>query len=77
MEWKIQEGKLVNNFTFNSQTELAAFLFKVAQYADSNHHHPDYCVFHCSKVRFSLFTHDANQITSLDEKLAAYISTLL
>jgi 4a-hydroxytetrahydrobiopterin dehydratase len=77
MKWNIQEGKLINNFTFKSQTELAEFLLKVAQYADSIHHHPNYRVFECSKVEFTLFTNDANQITSLDEKLAAYISTLI
>lgn len=77
MNWKIVDGKLVNSFTFKSQTELAQFLLKVAQYADSIHHHPDYSVFQCSKVEFTLFTHDKNQITNLDEQLAEHISSLL
>lgn len=76
MQWKTEHGRLVANFSFKSQTELAEFLLKVAQYADSISHHPDYCVFKCSQVRFSLFTHDKNQITTLDEQLAEYISTL-
>ena len=29
MEWNIIEGKLVKNFKFKSQTELAQFLLKV------------------------------------------------
>ena len=77
MEWKIVNGKLVNNFTFKSQTELVQFLLKVALYADSVHHHPDYKVFKCSKVEFSLFTHDKNQITELDYQLANAISSLV
>jgi 4a-hydroxytetrahydrobiopterin dehydratase len=76
MEWEIIDGKLVNEFQFKTQTELAQFLLKVAQFADSFHHHPDYRVFQCSKVAFALFTHDKNAITELDYELAAFISSL-
>ncbi len=45
MEWEIIDRKLVNNFKFKSQTELANFLLKVAKYADEINHHPD-CKIH-------------------------------
>ncbi|MGL2964454.1 4a-hydroxytetrahydrobiopterin dehydratase [Flavobacterium sp. RSB2_4_14] len=75
MSWIIKNGKLVNTFEFKSQTELATFLVKIAKYADEIHHHPDYEVFQCSKVTFSLFTHDKNGITELDYKLSDFISS--
>jgi 4a-hydroxytetrahydrobiopterin dehydratase len=76
MEWKIMHGKLVNHYQFKTQTALAEFLLKIAQFADSFHHHPDYNVFQCSKVEFTLFTHDKNAITELDYELATFISSL-
>lgn len=74
MEWKIVDGKLVNQYEFTTQTQLAAFLLNIAQYADKINHHPDYKVFQCSKVEFTLFTHDKNEITDLDYQLASFIS---
>lgn len=75
MEWKIVDGKLVQLHQFDNQTKLAEFLLKVAKYADSIGHHPDYKVFQCSKVEFALFTHDKNKITELDYKLATFITS--
>ncbi len=77
MTWIIKEGKLTNQFDFKNQTELATFLLKIAQYADAIKHHPDFCVFKCSKVEFTLFTHDKNAITELDYQLAEFISSQL
>ena len=77
MKWEIVDHKLTHHFEFKNQTELAEFLLKVAVYADSINHHPDYSVFQCSKVTFTLFTHDKKQITELDYKLAEFISALV
>lgn len=76
MDWKIVDHKLTNQFEFKTQTELAEFLLKIAVYADSINHHPDYSVFQCSKVTFTLFTHDKKQITEKDHQLAEFISSL-
>lgn len=76
VEWKIVDGKLVQLYQFDTQIQLAEFLLKVAKYADSINHHPDYRVFQCSKVEFTLFTHDKKQITEKDHQLAEYISSL-
>jgi 4a-hydroxytetrahydrobiopterin dehydratase len=75
MEWKIVDGKLVNQFEFTTQTKLAQFLLNIAQYADKINHHPDYRVFQCSKVEFTLFTHDKKAVSELDYKLAEFISS--
>lgn len=76
MKWNIVEHKWVGQFDFKNQTELAEFLLKIAVYADSIKHHPDYTVFQCSKVKFTLFTHDKNQITDLDYQLSEFITDL-
>lgn len=50
MEWEIVDGKLVQLYQFDNQTKLAEFLLKVAKYADSINHHPDYRVFNVQKL---------------------------
>ncbi|WP_395042712.1 4a-hydroxytetrahydrobiopterin dehydratase [Flavobacterium sp.] len=76
MEWKITNGKLVNNFKFNSQTELATFLLKIAKYADKINHHPDCKIHKAFQLEITLFSHDKNELTDLDYKLSEYISKL-
>ncbi|MDI1318085.1 4a-hydroxytetrahydrobiopterin dehydratase [Flavobacterium sp.] len=73
MEWKINDGKLVKNFEFKSQTELAQFLLKVAQYADEIHHHPDCTIHKAFQLEITLYSHDKNAITELDYQLANFI----
>ena len=76
MEWITKDGKLVNTFVFKSQTELAAFLIKIAQQADRINHHPDYKIFKAFTVEITLYTYDKKAITELDHQLATYISAL-
>jgi pterin-4a-carbinolamine dehydratase len=76
MEWIIVEGKLVNNFKFKSQTELAQFLLKVANYADEINHHPDCKIHKAFQLEITLYSHDKNEITDLDYQLAEKIDSL-
>ena len=76
MEWSVIDGKLVNNFKFKSQTELAQFLLKVANYADEINHHPDCKIHKASQLEISLYSHDKNEITNLDYQLAQKIDDL-
>lgn len=76
MEWIVIEGKLVNNFKFISQTELAHFLLKVANYADEINHHPDCKIHKAFQLEISLFSHDKNELTNLDYQLAQKIDDL-
>ena len=73
MEWKINEGKLVKNFKFKSQTELAQFLLKVAQYADEINHHPDCKIHKAFQLEIILYSHEQDAITELDYQLANFI----
>jgi 4a-hydroxytetrahydrobiopterin dehydratase len=73
MDWNVIDGKLVNNFKFKSQTELAEFLLKIAKYADEINHHPDCKIHKAFQLEISLFTHDENKITDLDHQLAKKI----
>jgi 4a-hydroxytetrahydrobiopterin dehydratase len=77
MEWKINEGKLTNNFKFKSQTDLAEFLLKIAIYADKINHHPDCKIHKAFQLEISLFTHDKNEITRLDYQLSEFICSLV
>ncbi len=70
------DGKLVKNFTFKSQTELAQFLLKVAKHADEMHHHPDCKIYKAFQLEITLFTQDKNEITQLDHHLADIIESL-
>ena len=76
MEWEIIDGKLVNNFKFKSQTELANFLLKVAKYADEINHHPDCKIHKAFQLEITLYTYDKNEITNLDYQLADKIDDL-
>jgi pterin-4a-carbinolamine dehydratase len=76
MEWIVVEGKLVNNFKFKSQTELAQFLVKVADYADEINHHPDCKIHKAFQLEITLYSHDQNKITDLDYQLAEKIDSL-
>jgi len=73
MNWPIINNKLVKEFSFNNQTDLAEFIKVIALYADEIVHHPDFSVFKCSQIRFEISTHDTNSITALDYKLAVFI----
>ena len=77
MEWNVIDGKLVKNFKFKSQTELAQFLLKIATCADEMNHHPDCKIHKAFQLEITLFTHDKNEITSLDHQLAQKIDSLL
>ena len=76
MEWNVIDGKLVNDFKFKSQTELAQFLLKVANYADEINHHPECKIHKAFQLEITLYSHDKNEITDLDYQLANKIDDL-
>ena len=76
MNWLIKDAKLSREFSFANQTELAAFLTKVALHADKVGHHPDMQIYKCSRLKIELFTHDLNEIGPKDYDLAAFIDSL-
>lgn len=76
MNWKTTKGKLVQNFEFKSQTELAQFVLKVAKIADEMNHHPDCKIYKAFQLELTLFSHDQGKLTALDHQLAEKIDTI-
>lgn len=76
MKWNTTTGKLVCNFEFKSQTELAEFLLKIAKEADKMNHHPDCKIHKAFQLEITLFSHDKDQITDLDHQLASKINAI-
>lgn len=76
MNWTTKNNCIEKTFTFPNQTELARFLLEVAEIADKENHHPDAEIYQCSKLKLRLTTHDQQQITALDYKLAQLIDVL-
>ena len=76
MSWNEINGKLVQNFKFKSQTEMAEFLLKVARYADDINHHPDCTIHKAFQLEITLYSHDKNEITPVDHQLAEHITTV-
>lgn len=76
MNWSINDDKLELKMQFQSQTELATFLLKVAQLADKVNHHPDVIVKKAFELTLQLFTHDEGRITEKDRSLSREILAL-
>lgn len=77
VNWIEENNVIFKAFEFKTQSQLAAFLVKVAKIADEEQHHPDAEIYQCSKLKLSLTTHDKNALTDLDWKLAKKIDALI
>jgi 4a-hydroxytetrahydrobiopterin dehydratase len=74
--WKLQQGKLVREWTFKDFVEAIAFVNQVAEIAEAAGHHPDIDVRY-NHVLLGLVSHDAGGITSRDAAMASQISKAL
>ena len=72
-EWKLDEGKLVRNYTFPNSPSTISFVNWIAELAESSNHHPDIDIRY-NQVRLSLVSHDAGGITERDIQMALRIS---
>jgi 4a-hydroxytetrahydrobiopterin dehydratase len=70
--WKLQEGKLVREWTFKDFVEAMDFVNRVATLAEAAGHHPDIDVRY-NKVLLGLVSHDAGGITRRDETMVGRI----
>ncbi len=73
MNWETENKQLVKEFTWKNFQEALAFVNEVGRLAEEMNHHPDILLFAYKKVRISLTTHSAGEITELDYKLAEKI----
>ena len=73
--WKEVSGKLEKTFQFKDFKEALDFINKVGQISESINHHPEIINVY-NKVTLKLKTHDKNQITDLDYKMAEKVDQL-
>ncbi len=77
MNWKEENNKLVNTFTFSDFSEAFGFMTRVAMLVDKLDHHPEWSNVY-NKVEIKLCTHDeGNKITEKDRHLAAEIDKIV
>lgn len=71
--WKLEDGKLVRDWTFKDFVAAMDFVNQVAELAEASGHHPDIDVRY-NRVRLGLISHDAGGITRRDEEMAKKLS---
>jgi 4a-hydroxytetrahydrobiopterin dehydratase len=72
--WKLQDGKLVREWTFKDFVEAMAFVNRIATLAETAGHHPDIDIRY-NHVLLGLVSHDAAGITQRDMAMANRIDT--
>lgn len=73
--WDEKGGKLRKTLTFADFRAAMAFLGRLADLAESEGHHPDFCV-HYDRVDLTLWTHAIGGLSENDFILAAKIDAL-
>jgi 4a-hydroxytetrahydrobiopterin dehydratase len=73
--WEEREGKLRKTMRFADFRGAMEFLGKVADLAEAEGHHPDFCV-HYDRVEFTLWTHAIHGLSENDFILASKIDAL-
>ena len=73
--WNVESQKLCRSFEFKDFIEAFGFMSKVALYAESNNHHPEWQNVY-NRVSIQLTTHDAGGITQKDHALAEFINSI-
>jgi len=72
-DWKLEEGKLVRDWTFKDFVEAMSFVNQVGEMAEAAGHHPDIDIRY-NRVRLGLVSHDAGGITERDAAMASRLS---
>jgi 4a-hydroxytetrahydrobiopterin dehydratase len=75
-QWKLEEGKLVRDWTFADFIAAMEFVDRVAVLAEAAGHHPDIDIRY-NRVRLALVTHDVGGITAKDADMAASLDEAL
>jgi 4a-hydroxytetrahydrobiopterin dehydratase len=73
--WSERHRKLHKTRTFADFRDAMAFVGRVADLAEAEGHHPDFCV-HYNRVDFTLWTHAVRGLSENDFILAAKIDAL-
>ena len=75
-QWKLEDGKLIRDWTFADFIAAMEFVNRVAVLAEAAGHHPDIDIRY-NRVRLGLVTHDAGGITAKDADMAASLDQSL
>ena len=75
-DWRHEDDALVRDFAFPDFRAAMWFANRVADVAEERNHHPDILIHGWNKVRLTLSTHDAGEVTTNDHALAAAIDAL-
>jgi 4a-hydroxytetrahydrobiopterin dehydratase len=70
--WELRGDRLTKNLRFADFRAAMAFLGRVADVAEAEGHHPDFCV-HYNQVELTLWTHAVGGLSENDFILAAKI----
>jgi len=73
--WSTDGGKLRKRLVFSDFMPLIKFINELAKLAESEGHHPDFCV-HYSKLDLEIWTHAIDGLSENDFILAAKIDKL-
>lgn len=76
--WRVEDERLVRAFTFANFTQAMQFVNRMAELAEAEGHHPDFCV-HYSRVDVTTWTHayGPRGLSENDLILAAKIDRVL
>jgi 4a-hydroxytetrahydrobiopterin dehydratase len=74
--WTAREERLGRTFQFKDFREAMGFLNRMADVAEGEGHHPDFCV-HYNRVDVTVWTHAIGGLSENDFILAAKIDALV
>ena len=74
--WTLKDSRLYKKFKFRNFVEAMKFINSVAEIAEQEWHHPDFCV-HYNKVEIELWTHAINGLSENDFIVAAKIERII
>jgi 4a-hydroxytetrahydrobiopterin dehydratase len=74
--WSVRENKIRKSLKFADFVSAMDFLNRVAELAEQEGHHPDFCV-HYNEVELTLWSHDAGGLSENDFIVASKIDALL
>jgi len=75
-DWEAREQRLRRSLKFKDFKEAMVFVNRMAALAESEGHHPDFCV-HYANVEVTLWTHAVGGLSENDFILAAKLDVLL
>ena len=75
-DWTREQGRLRRRLKFANFVSAMSFLNRVAELAEREGHHPDFCV-HYDEVELTLWTHAVGGLSENDFIVASKIDALL